>query len=622
MRIPGQFLITACVVFVFCFPTCVSLFSAENPAGVIARLGWSFDRSQLDWYPDAKPDEQKAKGILQHVAGWAEYDFEIPADGWYELLESGVDPSWPRDIFIDGKMLFYMSHSAHKTRMDDVIKYGGRDLAKEANLWLTKGKHNLRYQRTTFPACLPSYWELRPAGMRPEACIRATGTGRDVLRAGEKMSFVFKGGTGIPLSYDLLARDMTSKELLPAGHVEFPACTTPQEKKVEIVFPRQGDFQLIARCGNTLLKPADLKAGTFTVIDTKNAPAPEAELKVTPVITIDCVQQTINGKPVEPGVSYFENRCRTEVVKRPFGSYRELTPDQSRVAPLAGGKILNPDELKKREIETSRNFHKWGCEAFAYKFDLPEANQLYRMQVDYPDDDRRTMGFHLQDFPEPRNSLIQTGGVETGDHYPVSQSMRTHEAYFFCRNPKGLVLPVVNLLPGWKAAAAKIRIDKVEGALPAAPAGESRGRLMGFYFEEPGRWETYFGADPRLPTSFETMERWARWNRHLGSNLLFPTVMCYNGIMWPSRAAEGWGTVEGKDTPLMLALVAEKYGQKIVPETYLSVNIMGLDPKKNPAEFEEVVMRGCEGETKTTLMQHTMNLIHPKVQKKYLDLIG
>ena len=64
--------------------------------------------------------------------------------------------------------------------------------------------------------------------------------------------------------------------------------------------------------------------------------------------------------------------------------------------------------------------------------------------------------------------------METGDHYPLTHSMLTHEAYFFCRETKGLVLAVVNLMPGWKAAAARIRIERVEDGLPAAP-GASNG---------------------------------------------------------------------------------------------------------------------------------------------------
>ncbi|HEY3416969.1 MAG TPA: hypothetical protein VGM23_08815, partial [Armatimonadota bacterium] len=64
---------------------------------MIHRDAWSFDRSQLDWTPWAKPDVEKQNGTLNSVAGWAEYDFEVPANDWYELWSVCVW-GWTRDI--------------------------------------------------------------------------------------------------------------------------------------------------------------------------------------------------------------------------------------------------------------------------------------------------------------------------------------------------------------------------------------------------------------------------------------------------------------------------------------------------------------------------------------------
>jgi hypothetical protein len=676
----------------------LSLLGGRNAARAtedIVRDGWSYDRAELNWYPHANPEEQKQKGTFGGVAGWTEYDFEVPVTGWYALMQAGIDPTWPRNVYLDGELLFRYSHTPVQAARADSVKDGKYTYAKEANLWLSQGKHTLRFERTSFPGVLPARWLLRPAQGRPEACIRAADISHDVLRADEDIAFTFLGGAGVPLAYELVLQDTRDQDLTPVGRVEFPAhpdADQPLKRSVTVQFPKEGQFLLLGRVGDQLLRPADLKAPLFTVIDTQNPPPPAEELKTTPLIAIDCVAQTINGKPVEPGVNYFENRCRTEVVERPFGRYRELTPDPDRLAPIWDGTVLSDEELQQRNSRTSQSYERWGCEAFAYKFDLPEANQLYRLQVDYPDDDRRTMGFHLQDFPDKKGGWIQGGGVEIGDHYPLSYAMKTHESYFFCRNPEGLVIPVVNLLPGWKAAAARIRVDRVDSGLPeagvrgesgsspatplAGPAAvesavghttssrlnvDSRaaesaavrsrsartttgtglsdkaplnpdarnlepaapfGRCMGFYFEEPGRWDSYFGGDPALPSSFETMERWARWNLHLGSNLMFPTVMCYNGIMWPTKVWRHTGTVATSDTPRMLALVAEKYGQQFVPELHVSVNIFELDQEKDAEAFNELVVRDLNGKTKTTWMAHTFNALHPRVQEKYVELVG
>ncbi len=423
----------------------------DGDRGVIERQAWSFNRSHLDWCPWGKPEEEKAKGTLGGVAGWAEYDFDIPANGWYELYSDCVW-GWCRDIYVDGKLLFYLSY----TTKSDLTKDGKHEWTKEANLWLPKGKHSLRFRRTTFPPCLPSAWMLKPGNGNPEACIRASSVGPNVQRAGTRITMSFLGGMpSAATSYDLQLVNTGIAENTPAGKLEFPATETPVERSIAISFPKQGQFLLVGKAGDRLLRPADLKAGRFVIIDTKNPPPPAAELKTTVVVDIDCVKQTINGQALETGKNYFENRGHTEIVSKRGLTYRELTPDGPPP----------PDNPKGQ-----RYYAHWGCEAFAYKFDLPDKDHIYRVLVDYPDDDRRTMGFHLQDFPEKKGGWIQTGGVETGDHYPLTHSILTHEAYFFCRETKGLVLAVVNLMPGWKAAAAKIRIERVEEGLPAAQA--------------------------------------------------------------------------------------------------------------------------------------------------------
>lgn len=586
--------------------------AADEP-GVIRRQAWSFDRSQLDWCSWAKPDEEKAKGTLNAVAGWAEYDFEVPADGWYELKVWCV-AGWTRDLFIDGELLFYQMVSVKEDNLP------GRNAGtKEANLWLAQGKHTLKYRRTAFPPCLPTRWELVPANGRPEASVRAFGLVQNIQPAGTAIPLRFLGGRpGEATRYELAVVDLNDGSATPAGTLEFPAAAKPVVAETRVQFPRQGQFVLTATCGDRTLRPADLKAGRFVSIDVKNPPAPAATLRTTPLIDIDCVQNTLNGSPVELGRDYFENRCRTAVVTRGGLTYRESTPTG--------------------ELPASKSEH-WGCEAFAYRFALPDKDPLYRVLVDYPDDERRTMGFPVRDFPKQRvASFTSTGGVETGDHYPLSHQVLTHESYFYCNAPETMVAAVVNQYVGGKAAAVRIRVERVDGELPAAPAGAANGRAMGFYFEEGGRWHSYFGGwngrdDSDLAPHIETAERWARWNRYIGANLMFPTVMVYNGIDWPSRAAAGWGVTRSENLPRILGLVADKYGQLIVPEIHVSGSVyfekdqFGLYAKDGKLQVmtpgaDEVVLRDGGGNTAVSWRPYAYNALHPKVQAKYLELVG
>ena len=76
------------------------------------------------------------------------------------------------------------------------------------------------------------------------------------------------------------------------GEIGVPRDRSPRPTFDRDSFPKQGQFLLAGRSGDRRLRPADLKAGRFVIIDTKNPPPPAAELKTTPVIDINCVKAT------------------------------------------------------------------------------------------------------------------------------------------------------------------------------------------------------------------------------------------------------------------------------------------------------------------------------------------
>ncbi|MFZ2657785.1 MAG: hypothetical protein WAX69_22820 [Victivallales bacterium] len=607
--------------------------SAVYPQGaetkpVITRDVWSYDRSELEW-PAAllKPgvkgwissmEDQKVAGTILGAGGWVEYDFTIAKSGWFELMEKDGVSGWSRDIYLDGRILFLLTYS-HKEDSDLASRKGEKGTWwKEANLYLKEGKHTLRIRRLGFPGALPSKWELRSTDGEAAGCIRATGVGHNVVRAGTKIRISFSGGTTVPASYDLVVRNENTKEITPCGTVEFPVSAEPISKEVEIEFPQQGVFQLLIKSGEKLSRPADLKAGMFIVIDTKNPPAPAAELKTSTVVEIDCVNQTINGKSVEKDKTFFEKDGESRIVESPFGKYRE-----------SSGKGTSDH---------------WATDGFSYKFDLPDTDHLYRLRVTYPDDERRSMGFWTNDGADGRNGITLTGGVETGDQYPLTNSLLTHEAFFYPLKKEGIVVAVLNLVPGYRAAAAKIQIDRVDSALPDGPSGPASGRVMGFYFEEGPRWMRFFGAKAGegpagLIEHLTTLDRWGQWNRYLGANLMFPTANVYQYNAYPSKILDGYFS-ESYDMTRVVALMAEKYHGKYVAEFHLSgqawfdKHIMGVwnEEKENDGKkesilhiaptAEEYIIRNRDGGTSFGWKAAGYNALHPKIQDMYISVFG
>lgn len=595
------------IIFTFLILSAAMAAPSPSERFVLKRDGWSFDRSHLNWQPNVKPDELKASGELKSVAGWTEYDFEIPADGWHELWLKGMPPGWTRTLSLDGQTFLW--HSVSSPEDEDKTFKG----FKEANLWLTKGRHTLRFLRVTWPGDLPDYWELRAANGDPAGSLRMT-AGENVVRSGEAVPLTLTGGSHVPLKYKLFVRNTETGEISPAGEVEFPAGAQPVERKVMVTFPAEGVFSLQARVGDQLLRPADLKAGTFVVVDTKHAPAPPAELQTKTVADIDCTSEP-------PREGFWEKDGKTRIVKKPFGSYRESSG--------LGG---DGDGY-------------WGLDGFSYRIKLPEVDRLYRIRVEYPDDDRRSMGFWINDGSDPKSNsaaYANTGGVETGDQYSLTQKMQVHEAFFYPQAKDEVIVAVLNLVPNLRAAASRITIDLVESGLPAAPLGETRGRDAGFYFEESGRWLKFFGGSKAggIREDLKTLNRWGQWNRYLGADLMFPTINVYQANHYPSHLLEGYFSRAINEVRLG-ALVAEKFGNKFVPEFHLTGQdwfdreVMGVWAEEGregvrdvtaikfaSPEAEATIVRDRDGNYKYAWEPFMYNALHPRVQEKYIGILG
>lgn len=571
---------------------------------VIHRDAWSFDRSDLILYKFSEPEKKRAEGSMSGIGGWVDYDITVAESGWHELWIKGAGAGAARDVYLDGQVVFWLTTS----EPEDTAPGGW---LKEGNLYLTAGKHTLRLKRLMWSPMLPSRFELRPAKGDAAASVCVVDPGMDgarfahnAVRVGDSVKLMLEGGRrGAATSYTLVARDEAGA-LTDLTTVEFPAASEPVRREATFTFPKQGVFLVLASEGGKLLRPADLKAGNFAVVDTRLPAVADTELRVRNVLDIDCTATPPPGK-------FWEKDGATTVVDSTLGRYRESS---------GRGSVAE-----------------WGTDGFSYRFDLPETDALYRIRVEYPDNDRRSMGFWVTDcLPSQSNftGVVNTGGVETGDGYALSGKMLTHEAFFRPRANKDLIVAVISFVPGLKAAAARIRIDLVESGLPPAPAGERRGRSMGFYFEEPGRWLRFFGGNDRSPSEqIKTLERYGQWQRHIGSNLMFPTVQVYGGTHYPSRVLDGYMNTPLNETRLA-ALVAEKYGCRFVPELFLTGQMpfdsrtMGVQGEDGPAVAflkpgaEDIVLRDRDGNLKCFWKPFAYNPLHPTVQRFYIDALG
>ena len=589
--------------------------------GTIRRTVWSFDRSEIDWnkgFTDvpalnvdaAKIEEMKQKGIIKEMRGWAEYDLEIPATGWYELWQQG---NGGRDLYVDGKPLLEKAipdgtGDAAGKRAD-----GGQGWLKKSNLWLTQGKHSLRFSEPTFltyqveTSSLPSAFELVPAQGRPGTAVRAKLVGHHVLRLGDMFKLrVQGGGTGTAVRYELEFVDLMQPETpaIPAGAVEFAATPEPVTKNVELPCQREGVFKLVAKVDGKPLRPSEFGCWEIAVVDVKARPTAQEERK-TLVHDIDCVANTDNGKSVDPA-KYFEANGKTRINETKAGKYRES------------------NDCTGPEVEKIQAPAEWPAtlSGFAYEVELPDATSAYLVEVEYPDDDRRAVAIpvtFLDDKGEGVGKMIK--GWETGGVFPLSNQMSLHRMVTWASS-KRMNIAIFSQTIGCRAAAARVRVYRFDGPLPQAPAMRPGGRIFGHWYEEAQtisdmllNCRSFYKNGP-LVGDYVTLDRWTQLARYSGVNAISGFGMGYQTVFWKTRVLEG-SFGGSSDATRLAALLCEKNGIKYVPEVFGG----------NRAMFANLNARSKTPDELLSVSRHGQkiggyNAAHPLVQEFWLEAFG
>lgn len=544
----------------------------ETPPLVVDRSSYSYDRSDLMVRRPEAFEAGREDGILRGVLGSTEYDFQIEALGWYELLFWG-DGAWDNRYEIDGEILY----DGFLPRIQSLPH-------KVGNCWLEPGAHTFRFSDVQ-PHGHP-YW--RRWGLRPAAGPSGWGHVRlvsvhSVVRAHEEFVLeLISGGVPQELSYQLYLEPTGPGERVPLAEVTFPASDKPVVRELRVSCPQEGIYELRATCNGEELGATDLGYLSMVVIDTENALQPADGLKTELIYDIDCTQ------PWEAG--YWET-SPTRIIETDLGAYRETSEEKYA--------------------------------AFSYAIDVEQVQVPYLLEVDYPDNDRRTFGIALME--ENMMQYPPVGGVDTGDWYRTSQQMQTYQLFFWPRG-KTLRAVILNENPGMRAAVSRIRLYRVVNGLPAGPSGSTDGRVYGYWFEEIERWLTYFGApDNTLQGHLVSMERWAQFARMTGANALFPTAMIYQVVSYPSQHIRGT-TRSTVDLMRMVELVCEKYGLKFAPE-FAPTNSAwwperGLfdrfEPAPNHKPYLLISRDGREGTG--GWREPRFNPLYPGIQEWYLSM--
>ena len=321
-------------------------------------------RKTLD-YDHCDTSRGKVKKLRSGIAGYFEYNVEIPESGWYTYQINKARSGLRYELFVDG-----VETVSWATRADDRI---GKSYVSFANIHLNKGKHTLRLQRIGFPGAFTPSWRLvKSTG--PATSIQGKLISHDVVRAGKELVFNIQGSGPEPMEFTVMTRKAGDNNWVKAGRVDFPASALPVTRQARIVCPDEGTYTIRLFNKGKKLPPYLLHTDAFAVVDTRKSVAPEGNIKTRLVYDIDCVKLTNNGTKLIKGENFWEANGESRVTTSPAGKYRETAPSK-----------IDPNSA-----DSSVKF--WGISTgMGFALDDLDMNKLYLAEVDYPDDTRRTV---------------------------------------------------------------------------------------------------------------------------------------------------------------------------------------------------------------------------------------
>ncbi|MGC4005081.1 MAG: hypothetical protein QM811_18995 [Pirellulales bacterium] len=578
--------------------TFVSIVSATDPKAI----------SKSFWQPDAAvwgdgrevepPSAEKPPHGFRN-----DYRMTVPSDGWYELYFIGADAGMTTDVFVDGKPAWY---------------YIGTDKdTKAGNLWLSSGEHTIRVQRlgrNGFPLKTFDRLELRPANGRLNASIAASKTLVDVIRQGESLKIqVTTGGISQDAAYEIWSTDLLNKQNPPTKVTEIKVGKDEAVSTREIDIPcaTEGAFELHAKVAGKTLTDAEFAVGQYAVVDVKNQPVGTGEKEL--VHDIDCVNQTDLGKPIDSKI-YVECNGPTRITESAAGKYRESHDCTPPYAPIPATSTEEPVSFS----------------GFSYRLSIDQVQQPHLIEVEYPDDARRSVTVTLNGLDDqgnlPKGSSYSGKSYETGGMFPITQTVQHHRAVIW-PGTKQLLIGILNQSPGHRAAAMRIRVYRFkDGMLPSAPKVASGGRSFVHWYEEANSWRHLVGVNEiKEPVVRDVIgfQRWAQLLRFNGANGISAMGLGYQEALFRTTKALGYAPIE-YDACRLMTLVCEKYDLKYMPEVYPAQWYLEskVYPELAGSETDPFAYTCQGGKLGSGYAPCAVNPLHPAVQQTWIDIIG
>jgi dienelactone hydrolase len=498
------------------------------------------------------------------IAGWFEYDFRAPFSGWYELIVPGGGQT---EYTLDGQYAFGV---------------GTGD--KVGNFYLEHDRHTLRIQRThwTGMRAIEGFTLRAVPPDKTAGHVRVTTIkNHQARRLGEEIRLRVRSGR-LPKPATLTAELVVAGEVASSASVELCDWPSDEIRIVPLACSRAGGGVIRFKIDGREVDSGDLRPISVQIIDTAAQPS-TAELRKELLAEIDCATTPPD---------YFGGG-ETRVVEKPFGAYRE----SGEVGWLQHMDSTNPS---------------W----FAYSFTVPEGQQPYYFEIDYPDDQQRTFCLAVREATP--GAYPTTAGADTGGEYALSNSMQTQTILHWARGTEMRLL-CITPSTGYRAAAARIRLYRLPDGLSKLPAPSGRG--FGNWYEEGGSMlGVYAAPNGSLAGSAVAADRWAQSVAFMGGDTLIYTMAIYQFGLYPSRYNVSFCSPSTADVVGTIVLACERAGLKFFGEFHPEARELNWPVNADPERRHQATHRSGRLRNKST--EPIYNPLWPANREWYLGMIA
>lgn len=308
--------------------------------------------------------------------------------------------------------------------------------------------------------------------------------------------------------------------------------------------------------------------------------------------------------------------------------------------------IVRRDGLVYREVTDPRR-----SSGFSYRFEFKHPGSFYYLEMEYPDNGKRTIEVSISTKTEGVWTNSQSGvGAETGGRFlPMGQMLKLRWIHVADAGPHSV--DIINVVDGEKAAARSLKVYRIKGDLPSVVSGTGRrygihtercfytsGIGMNFGVGTPRNRQAAKEQDEKLPLMQlfikdlvwlqATGERYVQYLKFSGQNCHVMGCIQYNEFNSPYVPAPG--VEDSRIRHCMKTMMANLFEMNGIDfyaglEFSQSQNVRSYANNAQVAEGADTIwMVNAEGNQRYGHRLSTVvpNWLHPHVRSNYMQLMS